>query len=127
MGNKIIYMVLGGVFVFCWFYTGYADHYATSEGNISAGWYLWTIVAVALGAGDSGDGGNPFEAIVNAVKAFIPTFIAMLVAGLVARTVYEAFFNEDGFEVANYLFTISTISAVSVVVVLAMTCLKNAR
>jgi hypothetical protein len=127
MGNKIIYMVLGGLFIFAWFYTGYAEHYATSEGNISAGWYLWTIVALAMGAGDSGEGANPVQSILNGVKAFIPAFIAMIVAGLVTRTIYEALINEEGFQVMGYVDTISTISAVSVVIVLAMTCLKQAR
>ena len=127
MGNKIINMVLGGIFVFCWFYTGYAEHYANSEGGISAGWYLWTMIALAMGAGDAGEAGNPGQAIVNGIKAFIPAFIAMLVAGLVARTIYEAAINEDGFQVMGYLDTISTISAVSVLVVLAMTCLRQAK
>ncbi|NIM68904.1 MAG: hypothetical protein GTN86_00195 [Xanthomonadales bacterium] len=127
MGNKIVYMVLGGLFIFGWYYTGYAEHYATPEGAISAGWYLWTIVAVAMGAGNGGEGGNPFEALVAGVKAFIPSFIAMLVAALVTRTIYEAFINEEGFQAMGYVDTISTVSAVSALVVLAMTCLKRAR
>ena len=127
MGNKIIYMVLGGLFIFGWFYTGYVEHYANAEGNISAGWYLWTIVAMAMGAGDSGEAGNPVQAIVNGLKAFVPAFIAMLVAGLVSRTLYEALINEQGFQATGYLDTISTISAVAVLVVLVMTCLKQAK
>jgi hypothetical protein len=127
MGNKIIYMVLGGLFIFGWFYTGYAEHYATSEGNISSGWYLWSFIALAMGAGDSGEAGNPVEAILNGLKAFIPAFIAMLVAGLVARTIYEAFINDEGFQVMGYLDTVSLISAVSVLLVLTMTCLKQAK
>jgi hypothetical protein len=51
----------------------------------------------------------------------------MIVAGLVTRTIYEALINEEGFQVMGYVDTISTISAVSVVIVLAMTCLKQAR
>jgi hypothetical protein len=127
MGNKIIYMILGGLFIFGWYYTGYAEHYANAEGGISSSWYLWTIIAVALGAGDAGEAGNPVEAIVNGIKAFIPAFVAMLIAALVARTLFETLINEEGFQAMGYLDSLSTISAVSVLAVLVMTCLKQAK
>jgi hypothetical protein len=127
MANKIINMVLAGVFVFGWFYTGYSDHYATSEGGISNGWLLFTMLALALGAGDAGEAGNPFEGLINGLKAFIPAFIALLVAALVSRTIYEAMINEDGFRVMGYVDTLSTIAAVSVLTVLAMTCLRQSK
>lgn len=127
MGNKIIYMVLAGVFAFAWFYTGYSDHYAASDGGISAGYFFTTFVALALGAGQSGDAGNPFETIINGLKSFIPAFIAMLVAAVVSRVIYEAGFNDDGFQVSGLVDTLSTTAAASVLIVLVMSCLRKAK
>ena len=127
MGTKIIYMVLAGVFSFGWFYTGFSEHYAPPSGGMGAGWYFVSFVALALGAGDSGNATNPMETIVNGLKSFIPAFIALLVSGLISRLVYEVGFNPDGFEVAGVIRTISTVSAASVLTVLVMTCLKRAK
>ncbi len=127
MGNKIIYMVLAGVFSFGWFYTGLSEHYAASGGGISAGFYFTTILALALGAGESGDAGNPVETIINGLQSFVPAFIAILAAMLIARVIYEVGFNADGFQVSGLLRTISTVAAASVLVVLAMSCLRKAK
>ncbi len=127
MGNKIIYMVLAGVFGFAWFYTGYSDHYAASGGGMSAGWYFTTFVALALGAGESGDAANPFETIINGLKSFIPAFIAMLVAAVISRLIYEGGFNDDGFQVSGLVDTLSTTAAACVLIVLTMSCLRKAK
>jgi hypothetical protein len=115
MGTKIIYMVLAGVFSFAWFYTGYSEHYAASGGGMSAGWYFTTMVALALGAGESGDASNPLETIISGLKSFIPAFIAIVVAALISRVIYEAGFNEDGFQVSGMLSTLSTSMASSAI------------
>ena len=127
MGNKIIYMILGGVFIFGWFYTGYQPHYAAEGGGISAGWYFLSFVALALGAGDAGDAGNPFEALVNGLKSFIPSFIALLVSMLIARSIYELFMNDDGFQIMGLVDALSAVAATSVLTVLVMTCLRQAK
>ena len=127
MGNKVIYMVLAGVFGYVWFRTGYSAHYAAEGGGMSAGWYFTTMVALGLGAGETGDAGNPIETIINGLKSFIPAFVAILVAGLVSRLIYEAGFNSDGFQVSGILNTISTVAAASVIIVLVMSCLRKAK
>jgi hypothetical protein len=127
MGTKVIYMVLAGVFSFGWFYTGFSDHYAAAGGGISAGWYFTTIVALALGAGESGNAGNPLETIVNGLKSFIPAFIAIVVAALISRLIYEGGFNEEGFQVSGVLSTLSTAPAASLLTVLTMSCLRKAK
>jgi hypothetical protein len=127
MGNKIIYMVLAGVFGFGWFYTGFAEHYAAPDGGIGAGYFFTTFVALALGAGDSGDAGNPVETIINGLKSFIPAFIAILVAALVSRVIYEVGFNDEGFQTTGLIRTLSTTTAASVLIVLVMSCLRKAK
>jgi len=127
MGTKIIYMVLAGVFGFGWYYTGLSDHYMATGGGIASGWYFTTIFALALGAGDSGDAGNPVEALINGLKSFVPAFLALFVAALVSRLIFEALFNPDGFEVSGVIRTFSIVAAASVITVLIMTCLKRAK
>ena len=127
MGTKVIYMVLSGVFSFGWFYTGFSEHYAPSGGGMGAGWYFTTMVALALGAGESGDAGNPLETIINGLKSFIPAFIAIVVAALISRVIYEAGFNEDGFQVSGMLSSLSSSMAASVLTVLTMSCLRKAK
>ena len=127
MGTKLIYMVLAGLFAFGWFHTGFSEHYAAPGGGIDASWYFTTIVAIALGAGASGDAANPFETIINGLKSFVPAFVALLVAALVARLVYEAGFNAEGFQLSGFLRTLSSVSAASVMTVLTLSCLQRAK
>ena len=127
MGTKVIYMVLAGVFGFAWYYTGLSDHYMATGGGIAPGWYFTTIFALALGAGESGDAGNPVEAIMNGLKSFVPAFVALIVAALVSRLIFETMLNPDGFEVSGVIRTISTVAAAGVITVLVMTCLKRAK
>jgi len=127
MGTKVIYMVLAGIFSFGWFYTGFSEHYAPPGGGMGAGWYFTTMVALALGAGESGNAGNPLETIVNGLKSFIPAFIAIVVASLISRLIYEGGFNEEGFQVSGVLSTLSTSTAASLLTVLTMSCLRKAK
>ncbi len=127
MGNKIIYMVLAGVFSFGWFYTGFSDHYAAPDGAIGSGYLFISFVALALGAGKSGDAGNPIETIINGLKSFIPAFIAILVMSLVSRVIYEAGLNPEGFQVSGLIDSLSTTAAASVLIVLVMSCLNKAK
>ncbi len=127
MGNKIIYMVLAGIFSFGWFYTGFSEHYSAPGGGIGAGFYFTTFLALALGAGESGDASNPVETIINGLKSFVPAFIAILVAALISRVIYEVGFNKAGFEISGVLETLSTVTASSVLIVLVMSCLRKAK
>jgi hypothetical protein len=50
-----------------------------------------------------------------------------VVAALISRVIYEAGFNEDGFQVSGMLSTLSTSMASSAITVLAMSCLRKAK
>jgi hypothetical protein len=85
------------------------------------------MIALALGAGESGESGNPVETIMNGLKAFIPALIAIMVAGLVSRLIYEVGFNAEGFQVSGVISTLSTGAAASLITVLVMSCLRKAK
>jgi len=62
MGNRIIYMVLAGVFLYGWYWVGHHSYYATAAGGISTGYLLAGFLVLLLGSG-SGDGDNPVEVL----------------------------------------------------------------
>lgn len=47
MANKIIFMVLAGVFGYLWFHVGYSDYYAMN-GTVSPGYLFVSALTVAL-------------------------------------------------------------------------------
>lgn len=48
MTNKIVFMVLAGVFAFLWYWVGYRDYYNAEAGGISDGYFFVTALTVAL-------------------------------------------------------------------------------
>ena len=127
MGNKVIYMVLAGVFAFVWWWTGYQDHYATDAGNISPGYWFWAIMTVAMGAGQAGSEDNPVNAIVNALKGCIPMVISFFVAGIVVNLMYQFLIKDGGFAISGVVNTISTIAASSILMVLVLASFRRAQ
>jgi hypothetical protein len=127
MGNKVIYMVLAGVFTFVWWWTGYNDHYATEAGGISPGYWFWAILTVAMGAGQAGGEDNPVNAIVNALKGCIPMLISFFAAGLVVNLMYQFLIKDGGFEISGVINTFSTIGASSILMVLVLTAFRRAQ
>ncbi|MCH8861934.1 MAG: hypothetical protein IID51_05435 [Proteobacteria bacterium] len=47
MTDKIIAWVLGGIFVFAWFYVGYSDYYSMGD-TISPGYLISAVFTVGL-------------------------------------------------------------------------------
>lgn len=48
MTDKIIAWVLGGIFVFAWFYVGLSGYYASEAGGISTGYLLTTALTIGI-------------------------------------------------------------------------------
>ena len=127
MGNKIIYMVLAGVFAFFWWWTGYQEHYATEAGNLSPGYWFWAIMTVAMGAGQAGNEDNPINACINALKGCVPMIISFLAAGLVINLMYQFLIKDGAFEISGVIDMFSTVAASSVIMVLVLTAFRRAQ
>ena len=127
MGNKVIYIVLAGVFAFVWWWTGYQDHYATDSGQLSPGYWFWAIMTVAMGAGQGGDEDNPVNAIINSLKGSIPMLVSFLGAGAVVNLMYQFLIKDGAFAIMGVVNTLSTVAASSVLMVLVLTAFRRAQ
>ncbi len=89
-------MVLAGVGAFLWFHIGHADYYA-SEGDLRNTWWFATIMAVALGAGNSG-GNDAVSVLMESIKGFVPALITLAVVGLVDGLLFQYIVSEAGLD-----------------------------
>ena len=124
MDNKYLFAVVGGVFLFAWFWVGLQPYYATEAGGIGT-WYLFAAVLVlALGGGDS-EGSDLVSVLSSSVTGYIPKFIGLTIAAIVGSALYNGLVAEafDAMEVVN---AVATLIASGVVVILTVACLKKA-
>lgn len=68
-----------------------------------------------------------FDGLIDAVKNFIPKLIGLVVTLLIARLIYELVINEKGFQVTGLVDTLATTVAASVLTLLVVASLDNAK
>ena len=68
-----------------------------------------------------------FDGIINAVKDFVPKFIGLLIAWIISTLIYLFFIREGGFETAALIHSIATLVAASLLTVLTLAALDNAK
>ena len=83
------------------------------------------VLALALGAGNS-DGDDLISTLMGSITSFIPNLIALTVAVLVSRAIYEGVINEAGFQAMGLVESLSTLLASALLIALTMGCLKKA-
>lgn len=126
MVNRVIFMVLAGIFAFLWYWVGYQDFYAGSAGSISDGYLFVTIATVAItGAGAAGTGGL-VDVYTAAIRDFVPKLLALIVALLLTRLIYELVINTAGFQAYGLVETLAVTVAAGLLTHLTMTSLRNA-
>lgn len=124
MDNKYLYMVLGGVFLYLWYWVGMQPHYAEG-GGLSDGWWMTTILMLAMGAGNS-DGTCAVTTPVNAVKGMIPTMITLIVVYLVTNLMYQLINVGEGYNYMHSIGAVSTVVAAGVLTTITMSYIKKA-
>ena len=67
-----------------------------------------------------------FDGMINTIKGFVPKFIALLVAMLVARLIYQLTIG-GGFDIGELLHTAGVTGAASVLTLLVVASLDNAK
>ncbi len=68
-----------------------------------------------------------FDGLIDAVKNFIPKLIGLIVTLLIARLIYELVINENGFQLTGLVDTLATTVAASVLTLLVVASLDNAK
>jgi len=82
MDNKYLYVVMAAVMGTIMYYLSHMPYFADADGNTSnAVWYAW-ILAVGLGAGNTG-GVCAMTIIVEGLKGYVGTMINLAILGVV--------------------------------------------
>ncbi len=87
MDNKYVYMILAGVFGMVWYHVG-GQSYFSADGQLSEGYNLEALIAVALGAG-SNSGTDAIYVLKDGIAGYIPTAIVVAVFAGVANISYQ--------------------------------------
>jgi hypothetical protein len=83
------------------------------------------ILVLALGGGDS-EGSDLVSVLTSSITGFIPKFIALAVAYLVARGIYAVFISGAGFNALGLVHPIAVLFASGILIILTVACLKKA-
>lgn len=124
MDNKYLFMVVGGIFSFGWFWVGFQPYYATDGGDISSGYLMTAVLALALGGGNS-EGSDLIAVLTSSITGFVSKFIGLLVALVIGRGIYEGLLNPAGYSGQGMLETVAVVFASGILVILTVACLKK--
>lgn len=123
MGNKAVNIIAFSIFLFIWAWVGHQNHYAMN-GHFSDGWLAWSLLAVAVGAGQAGDADNSFVAAIDALKAFFPTLIVFLIASLLVSVIWTLV-DGGSFDVNEIIGNLSEAGAASILTVPVLTSMRR--
>ncbi len=124
MDNKYMFAVVGGVFLFLWFWVGIQPYYAAEGGSIETLFLFTAFLVLALGGGDS-EGSDLISVLTSSIKGFIPKFNGLTIAYVVGRGMIEALMSADGFDPMGIVESVAFLFASGVVIILAVACLKK--
>ncbi len=100
MDNKYLYMFMASLALIAWFMVGHQPYFVGMEGELATRWMLATVLAVGLGAGDTG-GVCAMTTLKEAVVGFIPQMIVLAFIGFVGTSVYDLAFGESAYDVMH--------------------------
>lgn len=123
MGNKVVNIIAFTIFLFIWAWVGHQDHYAMN-GHFSDGWLAWSLLVVAVGAGQAGDADNSFVASLDALKSFFPTLIVFAVA-IILLTIIWMLVDGGPIAIGGILDNLSETVAASVLTVPVLTSMRR--
>jgi len=120
MDNKYVFALVGGVFLFLWFYVGNMEYF----GGAFVGGYLFSAVLVmALGGGADG-GDDVVSAITGSITGFVGTYVGLLIAVAVA-SIANDFIAQDGFDLDGLIRNLGTVLASGILVSAARACISK--
>lgn len=124
MDNKYLFAVVGGVFLFLWYWTGIQPYYATEGGGIATVFLFTAFLVLALGGGDS-DGSDLVSVLTGSIKDFVPKFIGLTIAYVVATAIFQGVTNLESFDAMAIVENIANLFASGILIILAVACLKK--
>ena len=125
MSNKYLFMVASGLFLVAWYWVGLMPYYAGENAGLADNYMVNAMLVLILGGG-SGEGDDLISAIVGALTGFIPKFIGLGVAVIVARGSWEFLNMSDmGYNSMAIVDSLSALIASGVLIICTMACLKR--
>lgn len=124
MDNKYLFAIVGGVFLFLWFWVGLQPYYAAGDGGIETVYLVLAILVLALGGGDS-EGSDLVSVLKGSITGFIPNFIGLTIATIVGSGLYNGFVAEGGFDAMVIVNDVGTLFASGILIILTVACLKK--
>lgn len=121
MDNKYVLMVVAGIFGVVWYMVGTMPYFGT-EGEISDTWTWATIIAIGLGAGNTG-GTDVVSILKEGLTGFINKLIAMAVYIAVGYIAYMA--ATGAFDPMMILHAVATYVAAGLLTNIFMSYLKK--
>jgi hypothetical protein len=125
MDNKYLFAIVGGVFLFLWFWVGLQPYYAADDGGIKTVYLVLAFLVLALGGGDS-EGSDLVSVLSGSITGFIPKFVALTIATIVGSALYNGFVAEGGFNAMVIVKDVGTVFASGILIILTVACLKKA-
>lgn len=124
MDNKYLFAVVGGVFLFLWFWVGIQPYYAAEGGGIATVFLFTAFLVLALGGGDS-DGSDLVSVLTGSITGFIPKFIGLIIAYVVGTAIFQGVTNLESFDAMAIVENIANLFASGILIILAVACLKK--
>lgn len=124
MDNKYLFAIVGGVFLFAWFWVGLQPYYAAEGGGIETWYLLVAVLVLALGGGES-EGSDLVSVLSSSVTGYISNFIGLAIATVVGSSLFYVIV-AGGFDAMATVRDVATLLASGVTVILAVACLKKA-
>lgn len=122
---KIAYMILTGLFLMTWYYVGYLPFFAPEQGGLSHAYMVDAMLVLMIGGGNA-EGANPAAVLLNSITSFIPKFISLSVALIVARGVWDIIVLETySFQIGGIIDVLADLYVSGILIILTMASLKK--
>jgi hypothetical protein len=126
MNNKYLLITVAALMALLWYYLGRLDFFDIGQDSgFSDDWWFAAILAVALGAGNTG-GDNVLLILKEAVVGYIPTMLKLAFFALIGSLVWDIAYLGTGVDVTRLIAVITTFVVSATLVNATASYLKKA-
>jgi hypothetical protein len=125
MDNKYVFVVMAAVMATIMYYLSHMPYFADADGNTSnVVWYAW-ILAVGLGAGNTG-GTDVVSILVEGLKGYVGTMINLAIFGVITSIAVGMGLGGEAFDAMGTVQTAVSFVMAGTMLNLVLSYLKKA-